>query len=97
LWIFIQVTQTSVQTGKFEARFFHLIFEEEFARVKGHFGPINTIAIHPDGKRFVKYFFSYLFNIYIYLFNCSYASGGEDGLVRIHYFDNDYLDYDIAY
>jgi translation initiation factor 3 subunit I len=54
LKILIQVTQTSVQTGKFEARFFHLIFEEEFARVKGHFGPINTIAIHPDGKRFVK-------------------------------------------
>ncbi|UJR21432.1 hypothetical protein I4U23_024518 [Adineta vaga] len=73
----IEVTQTAAQTGKFEARFFHLIFEEEFARVKGHFGPINTIAIHPDGK--------------------SYASGGEDGLVRIHYFDNDYLDYDIAY
>ncbi|CAF1637323.1 unnamed protein product, partial [Adineta ricciae] len=73
----IEVTQTSVQTGKFEARFFHLIFEEEFARVKGHFGPINTIAIHPDGK--------------------SYASGGEDGLVRVHHFDSDYLDYDIAY
>ncbi len=54
LKIRIQVTQTSVQTGKFEARFFHLIFEEEFARVKGHFGPINTIAIHPDGKRFVR-------------------------------------------
>ena len=52
----LQVTQTSVQTGKFEARFFHLIFEEEFARVKGHFGPINTIAIHPDGKRFVPSF-----------------------------------------
>ena len=48
-----QVTTTSTQTGKFEARFFHLIFEEEFARVKGHFGPINTIAIHPDGKRSV--------------------------------------------
>lgn len=73
----IEVTQTSTKTGKFEARFFHLIFEEEFARVKGHFGPINTIAIHPDGK--------------------SYASGGEDGFVRIHYFDNDYLDYDVTY
>ncbi len=48
-----QVTQTASQTGKFEARFFHLIFEEEFARVKGHFGPINTLAYHPDGKRFV--------------------------------------------
>ena len=62
-----QVTQTSVQTGKFEARFFHLIFEEEFARVKGHFGPINTIAIHPDGKRSVKKFsfFSCTSNIYL--------------------------------
>ena len=37
--------------GKFEARFFHLIFEEEFARVKDHFGPINSVAFHPDGKR----------------------------------------------
>lgn len=73
----IEVTQTAAQIGKFEARFFHLIFEEEFARVKGHFGPINTIAIHPDGK--------------------SYASGGEDGFVRIHYFDPDYLEFDIAY
>jgi len=70
----IEVTQTSSQTGKFEARFFHLIFEEEFARVKGHFGPINTLAFHPDGR--------------------SYASGGEDGLVRIHHFDNDYLDFE---
>ncbi len=91
------MTQTSVQTGKFEARFFHLIFEEEFARVKGHFGPINTIAIHPDGKRFVEQLFFSLFRLYICLFHFSYASGAEDGLVRIHYFDNDYLDYDIAY
>ncbi len=41
------------RSGKFEARFFHLIFEEEFARVRDHFGPINNVAFHPDGKRFV--------------------------------------------
>ena len=50
------------------------VFEEEFARVKGHFGPINTIAIHPDGK--------------------SYSSGGEEGYVRIHHFDDIYLDFE---
>ena len=40
--------------GKFEARFFHLIFEEEFARVRDHFGPINSVSFHPDGKRYFK-------------------------------------------
>lgn len=33
-----------------EARFFHLTFEEEFGRVKGHFGPINSVAFQPDSK-----------------------------------------------
>ena len=40
------------RSGKFEARFFHLVFEEEFGRVRDHFGPINSVAYHPDGKRF---------------------------------------------
>jgi hypothetical protein len=49
------VTQTANQTGEFDARFFHVIFQEEFARIKGHFGPINTLAFHPDDQRFVSY------------------------------------------
>uniref|UniRef100_A0A2K5I4K3 Eukaryotic translation initiation factor 3 subunit I n=1 Tax=Colobus angolensis palliatus TaxID=336983 RepID=A0A2K5I4K3_COLAP len=44
----MDVTTTSTRIGKFEARFFHLAFEEEFGRVKGHFGPINSVAFHPD-------------------------------------------------
>jgi len=66
------VTMTSTKAGKFDARFFHFVFEEEFGRVKDHFGPINSIAFHPDGN--------------------SYSSGGEDGYVRVHYFDPSYFD-----
>uniref|UniRef100_A0A1I7YEN5 Eukaryotic translation initiation factor 3 subunit I n=1 Tax=Steinernema glaseri TaxID=37863 RepID=A0A1I7YEN5_9BILA len=44
------VTQTSVSAGHFEAKIYHMVFEEEFARFKGHFGPINSIAFHPSGK-----------------------------------------------
>ena len=50
----MDVTTTSTRIGKFDARFFHMVFEEEIGRVKGHFGPINSVAFHPDGKRFVK-------------------------------------------
>ena len=48
----MEVTTSHTKSGKFEARFFHLIFEEEIGRVKGHFGPINTIAFHPNGKQY---------------------------------------------
>ncbi|CAD6190819.1 unnamed protein product [Caenorhabditis auriculariae] len=43
------VTQTSVSAGHFEAKIYHMVFEEEFARFKGHFGPINSMAWHPAG------------------------------------------------
>lgn len=65
------VTTTSSRAGKFEAKFFHKIFEEELGGVRGHFGPINALAFSPDGR--------------------SFASGGEDGYVRLHHFDNDYF------
>jgi len=48
------VTQSSTKSGHFQARFFHTIFEEELATVKGHFGPINTIAFSPDGLSYVS-------------------------------------------
>lgn len=49
----MQVTTTSTRAGKFEVRIFHKIFEEEIGRVKGHFGPINTVRFQPDGKGYV--------------------------------------------
>uniref|UniRef100_A0A2K5QX79 Serine-threonine kinase receptor-associated protein n=1 Tax=Cebus imitator TaxID=2715852 RepID=A0A2K5QX79_CEBIM len=48
----MDITTTSTRIGKFEARFFHLAFEEEFGRVKGNFGPINSFAFQPDGKSY---------------------------------------------
>ena len=69
----LHVTTTSSRAGQFEARFFHQIYENEVGRVKGHFGPINTLAYHPSGK--------------------GYASGAEDGYIRVHHFDQDYFDF----
>eukprot|EP00037_Helgoeca_nana_P012003 m.108152 g.108152 ORF g.108152 m.108152 type:complete len:333 (-) comp21197_c0_seq1:175-1173(-) len=67
------VTQSSGKVGKFHAQFWHKIFQEEIGGVKGHFGPINTLAFHPNGKQ--------------------YCSGGEDGYVRLHNFDDSYFEF----
>ncbi|RAL12257.1 translation initiation factor eIF3 subunit i [Aspergillus homomorphus CBS 101889] len=69
----MDVTTTSARQGKFEARFYHKVFEDEIGRVRGHFGPLNTVDVHPAGT--------------------AYASGGEDGYVRVHHFDKPYFDF----
>ena len=46
----MDVTRTAARQGRFEARIYHRIFEEEVGRVRGHFGPLNTVAIHPKGE-----------------------------------------------
>jgi len=68
----MSVTTTAGKVGKFETRFFHMIYQDEFGIVKGHFGPINALDIAPHGR--------------------CYASGAEDGYVRLHFFDKSYLD-----
>lgn len=65
------VTTTAASSGKFEALLWHMVYEDEIGTIKGHFGPINTLAWRRDGKGFV--------------------TGGEDGYVRFHTFDNDYF------
>merc|ERR1712194_571346 len=61
---------TSVEGG-FESVFFHLVSTEELCQVKGHFGPMNAIAMSPSGG--------------------SYVTGGEDGMLRIMHFDQEYF------
>lgn len=67
------VTTSAAQEGDFKAKFFHKIFEDMLGEVKGHFGPINTLAADPKGR--------------------SFASGGEDGYIRLHHFDKAYFDF----
>ncbi len=67
----IDVTLSSNKEGKFETDFFHVVYGEKLASLKGHFGPVNTMAVSPNGKMF--------------------ATGGEDGIVRLHHFDQGYL------
>lgn len=45
----MSVTTTSSRQGHFEVRVWHTIFEQELARIKGGFGPCNTLAAHPEG------------------------------------------------
>ncbi|CCF56799.1 hypothetical protein KAFR_0B05030 [Kazachstania africana CBS 2517] len=48
------VTTTSASEGKFEARIYHKVFEEEIGRVKGHFGPLNYVAVSPQGTSYTS-------------------------------------------
>ena len=40
----MEVTRTAARQGKFEARFYHKVFEDEIGRVRGHFGPLVSVA-----------------------------------------------------
>jgi translation initiation factor 3 subunit I len=47
------VTTTASSSGKFEAVLWHMVYCEEIGSIKGHFGPMNTVAWRRDGKGFV--------------------------------------------
>eukprot|EP00808_Paulinella_micropora_P012439 g51100.t1 len=67
----ISVTTTAAQMGHFEVDFLNMVTTDYLGSVKGHFGPVHTLAFSPNGK--------------------CYASGSEDGYVRLHHFPPEYL------
>lgn len=70
------VTTTAAAAGKFETRFFDLVMGRELGRVKGHFGPINTVDFSPDGWRFASG--SETGNVILYKLDPDYLVLGED-------------------
>jgi len=50
----MNVTTTSSKAGHFETDLFHLVYGDQLGSVKGHFGPVNSLAFAPDGKSFVS-------------------------------------------
>lgn len=83
----MSVTTTSARQGKFETRFWHKVFEEEVGRVKGHFGPINTFV---PSIPILWHGIMLFFRLAVHPKGTCYASGSEDGFVRVHHFDDSY-------
>ncbi|KAH8159122.1 hypothetical protein CIB48_g9131 [Xylaria polymorpha] len=88
--------------GKFEARFYHRIFEDEIGRVRGHFGPLvsdcsslDLIALMAATTLSTPQQEANLHQNTVAAdpTGKSYASGGEDGYVRVHHFDKGYFDF----
>lgn len=55
-----------------------MIYSEEIGRVKGHFGPINSLKFHPNGKR-------YTFIIQVLTVSLSLVSAVEERMVMCVY------------
>jgi len=50
----MHVTTSVAQMGHFEVDFIHLVYGEFLGSVKGHFGPVHTLAFSPDGKSYTS-------------------------------------------
>lgn len=69
------VTTTDSKHGGFEIKLLHKIFNNEISEFKGHFGPVVSVAVNPQGT--------------------SFTSGGQDGTVRVWFFEPSYFDYTV--
>lgn len=58
--------------GGFEIHLTNLMTTKEIGSIPGHFGPVNVMAFHHDGRGFI--------------------SGGEEGIIRLHRFDQSYFE-----
>ena len=47
------VTTTADKAGSFESLLFDLVTGDELAVIKGHFGPVHSLEISPDGRTMV--------------------------------------------
>lgn len=47
------VTTTKAGEGQFECLLIHAVYDDEIGSVKGHFGPVNSLAWKVDGSGFV--------------------------------------------
>lgn len=47
------VTTTKSKEGGFESKLYNMITHEELAIIKGHFGPVHSLEISPDGRTLV--------------------------------------------
>ena len=78
------VTTTSARQGGFEIRFWHRVFEEEVARVKGGFGPCNTSVSALSRALEAQSLISRFRSLAVHPQSKGYSIGGEDGYVRVH-------------
>ncbi|KAF7232993.1 hypothetical protein EG68_07031 [Paragonimus skrjabini miyazakii] len=72
-----EVTTTAVGQGKFDARFYHLIYQEDY-------NLLVRLLINSSSNLIPR----------SPVLHFSFATGGEEGYVRLHTFDSDYANLD---
>jgi len=48
------VAETGKQKGGFDMKLNNIIYNEQLANIKGHFGTVHSVAFSPDGMSFAS-------------------------------------------